>query len=128
MQRFLMSITRNMLSQDKSGENLIFINGIGTMIYFKRFYKDFKRVLRNADLPEIRFHDLRHTAATLMISNGIPVLIVSKILGHSQPSVTMNIYAHASVEMQSEAAKLMENLVTPIPISLKKGQKQEISW
>ncbi len=114
-------------SQDKSGENLIFINGIGTMIYFKRFYKDFKRVLRNANLPEIRFHDLRHTAATLMISNGIPVLIVSKILGHSQPSVTMNIYAHASVEMQSEAVKLMENLVTPIPISLKEDQKQEIS-
>jgi len=112
---------------DQTGENLVFVNGIGTKIYFKRFYKDFKRVLRNADLPEIRFHDLRHTAATLMISNGIPVLIVSKILGHSKPSVTMNIYAHASVEMQSEAANLMENLVTPIPFSLKEDQKQEIS-
>jgi integrase len=112
---------------DRTGEKLIFINGIGTQIYFKRFYKDFKRVLHNAGLPEIRFHDLRHTAATLMISNGIPVLIVSKILGHSKPSVTMNIYAHASVEMQSEAAKLMENLVTPIPFSIEKVQKQEIS-
>jgi integrase len=113
--------------KDQSGENLVFINGIGTQIYFKRFYKDFKRVLRNAELPEIRFHDLRHTAATLMISNGIPVLIVYKILGHSQHSVTMNVYAHASVEMQSEAAKLMENLVTPIPISLKEDQNQEFS-
>jgi integrase len=113
--------------KDQSGENLIFINGIGTQIYYKRFYKDFKRVLRNANLPDIRFHDLRHTAATLMISNGIPVLIVSKILGHSKPSVTMNIYAHASVEMQSEAAILMDNLVTPISISLKEDQKQEIS-
>ena len=80
---------------DKTGENLIFVNGIGTKIYFKRFYKDFKRTLRNAGLPEIRFHDLMHTAATLMISNGIPVVVVSKILGHSKPSVTMNIYAHA---------------------------------
>lgn len=62
-----------------------------------------------------------------MISNGIPVLIVSKIPGHSKPSVTMNIYAHASVEMQSEAANLMENLVTPIPFSLYEDQKQEIS-
>ncbi|MDP2965806.1 MAG: site-specific integrase [Pelolinea sp.] len=112
---------------DKTGENLVFINGIGTIIYFKRFHKDFKRVLRNAGLPDMRFHDLRHTAATLMISNGIPVLIVSKILGHSTPSVTMNIYAHASVEMQFEAARLMENLVTPIPFSLVKEQKQEIS-
>ena len=112
---------------DRTGENLVFTNGIGTIIYFKRFYKDYKRVLSNADLPQIRFHDLRHTAATLMISNGIPALIVSKILGHSKPSVTMNIYAHASVEMQSEAAKLMENLVTPIPYPLKNPKSQEIS-
>jgi integrase len=117
---------RKYAHQDKTGENLIFVNGIGTKIYFKRFYKDFKRTLRNAGLPEIRFHDLRHTAATLMISNGIPVLIVSKILGHSKPSVTMNIYAHASFEMQSEATQLMENLVTPIPISIKTEQNQEL--
>jgi integrase len=61
-----------------------------------------------------------------MISNGIPVVIVSKILDHSKPSVTMNIYAYASIEMQSEAAQLMENLVTPIPISLKEIQKEDI--
>ena len=117
----------NNSKEDKTGENMIFVNGIGTYIYFKRFYKDFKRVLRKADLPNIRFHDLRHTAATLMISNGIPVIIVSKILGHSKPSVTMNIYAHTSVEMQSEAANLMENLVTPIPIDIPNLQKQTIS-
>ena len=79
------------------------------------------------ELPGIRFHDLRHTAATLMITNGIPVVIVSKILGHSKPSVTMNIYAHASIEMQFEASQLMENLVTPIPISIEKEQKQKVS-
>lgn len=109
---------RKFAHQDQTGENLVFTNGIGTIIYFKRFYKDFKRVLANADLPDIRFHDLRHTAATLMISNGIPVVTVSKILGHANPSVTMNIYAHVSIEMQSEAAKLMESLVTPIPVNL----------
>jgi len=109
---------RKFAHQDQTGENLVFTNGIGTIIYFKRFYKDFKRVLANADLPDIRFHDLRHTAATLMISNDIPVVIVSKILGHANPSVTMNIYAHVSIEMQSEAAKLMESLVTPIPVNL----------
>jgi len=118
---------RDNAHEDVTGENLIFVNGIGTQIYFKRFYKDFKRVLRTAGLPEIRFHDLRHTAATLMISNGIPVVIVSRILGHSKPSVTMNIYAHTSVEMQSEAANLMENLVTPIPVDIQKIQNQEVS-
>ena len=102
-------------------DDLIFLNSYGTQVYFKRFQKDFKRVLRQAGLPDIRFHDLRHTAATLMIANGIPVLIVARILGHSKPSVTMNVYGHSTVEMQSDAAKLMENLVTPIPISLEKS-------
>ena len=104
----------------------MFVNGIGTQIYFKKFHRDFHRVITKAGLPNIRFHDLRHTAATLMIANGIPVVIVAKILGHSKPSITMNVYSHSSVEMQSEAAKLMENLVTPIPISLKENQKQEM--
>jgi len=45
--------------------------------------------------------------------------------GHSKPSVTMNVYAHASIEMQSEAAQLMENLITPIPISLEEIQKED---
>ena len=53
-------------------------------------------------------------------------MIVAKILGHSKPSITMNVYSHSSVEMQSEAAKLMENLVTPIPIALEEQHKQEI--
>ena len=51
-----------------------------------------------------------------MIANGILVVIFSRILGHSKPSVTMNIYVRASVEMQSEATQLIENLVTPIPV------------
>lgn len=117
---------RNNSGSDKTGEHLIFVNAIGTKIYFKRLHQDFKRVLREAGLPEIRFHDLRHTAATLMISNGIPVVVVSKILGHSKPSVTMNIYAHTSIEMQSEAAKLMENLVTPIAVNIQDFQNTEI--
>jgi len=65
-------------------------------------------------------------AAALMIANGIPVVIVAKILGHSKLGITMNVYPHGSVEMRSDAAKLMENLATPIPSTLKEKQKQEI--
>ena len=46
-------------------------------------------------------------------------MIVSKTSGHSKPSVTMSFYAHTSIKMQSEVAQLMENLVAPIPISIK---------
>jgi integrase len=63
---------------------------------------DFSRVLRQAGLPKIRFHDLRHTAASLMLNNGVPVLVVSKMLGHSKPSITMDIHGHLYNEMQDK--------------------------
>jgi integrase len=59
----------------------------------------------------IRLHDLRHTAATLLLANGVPLVTVSKILGHSSPSVTAQIYAHALDESKAEAiAGLSEQL------------------
>ena len=69
-----------------------------------------------ADLPDIRFHDLRHTAAFLMLNNGIPVLIVSHRLGHVRPSITLDIYGHLIPSMQEEAATVMDEVVTPIEV------------
>jgi integrase len=71
-------------------------------------------MLHQVGLPRIRFHDLRHTAASLMLNHGIPIIVVSKILGHSKPSITMDIYCYLYNEMQDEAAQLMDQLVTPI--------------
>ena len=72
--------------------------------------------MEKAGLPEIRFHDLRHTAASLMLNNGIPVIVVSRRLGHAKPSTTLDIYGHLYYEMQEEAAKVMDELITPIAI------------
>jgi integrase len=63
-------------------------------------------------LPKIRFHDLRHTAASLMLNHGIPVLIVSKRLGHSKPSITIDVYGHLIPSQQEEAARLMDSLMS----------------
>ena len=93
---------------------LIFPSKSGTPMDASNLRLDFTRVLRQAGLPKIRFHDLRHTAASLMLNHGIPVIVVSKILGHSKPSITMDIYGHLYNEMQDEAAQLMDELVTPI--------------
>ena len=49
-----------------------------------------------------------------MLNHSVPVIVVSKILGHSKPSITMDIYGHLYNEMQDEAAQLMDELVTPI--------------
>ena len=65
-------------------------------------------------MPGIRFHKLRHTAASLMFNHGIPVIGVSKILGDSKPSITMDIYCHLNNKMQEGATRLMDELVTPV--------------
>ncbi len=59
----------------------------------------------------------RHTVASLMLNHGIPVIVVSKILGHARPNITMDIYGHLSNEMQDEAVRLMDDLVTPIALT-----------
>lgn len=71
--------------------------------------RDFKRLLAIAGLPRIRFHDLRHTAATLMLDAGIPLKVVSEILGHSVISVTVDIYGHVLLDMLQEAAEKYED-------------------
>ena len=107
----------------KEGD-LIFPSTIGTPLDQSNLLGEYYQVLKKAGLPKIRFHDLRHTAASLMLNHGVPVLVVSKILGHSKPSVTLDIYGHLYNEMQDEAARVMDDLVTPLRIEMPKIQEK----
>jgi integrase len=80
--------------------------------------KSFKSVLKQSGLPIIRFHDLRHTAASLMLNQGVPPFVVSKILGHSKPSTTMDIYGHLIPVMHEGIGNLMDEMLTPIPVQM----------
>ena len=100
--------------------DLIFPSTIGTPNDRDNLRKRFKAVLEEAGLPEIRFHDLRHTAAALMLNNGIPVIVVSRRLGHARPSITLDIYGHLIPQKQKEVASLMDELLTPIQIEIEK--------
>jgi len=60
------------------------------------------------------FHDLRQTAASLLLDHGIPVLIVSKRLGHAKPSITLDIYGHLIPTMQEQVAQIKDEVMTPI--------------
>ena len=60
-------------------------------------------MLKKAGLPDIRFHDLRHSSATMLLSLGVHPKVVQEILGHSQISMTMDIYSHVLPTMQREA-------------------------
>jgi integrase len=73
-------------------------------------HDSFKLDLEAAGLPKtVRFHDLRHTAATLMLKKRGPVNVVARVLGHSDPAMTLRRYAHALPDMQEMAAEAMES-------------------
>jgi len=93
--------------------DLVFCNEIGQRISRHTFqgYSWFGRVLRAAGLPHVRFHDLRHTAATLLLARGVNVKVVSEMLGHSSISVTLSLYAHVLPHMQRDAAATMDDLL-----------------
>ena len=73
--------------------------------------RHFKALLPKAGLPKTtRFHDLRHTCATLLIKRGIHARAVMDVLGHAQISTTMNTYAHVLEEVQRDAVSALDAL------------------
>lgn len=71
----------------------------------------FHKLLDKAGLPQRRFHDLRHSCATLLLAQGVPARVVMEVLGHSQIGLTMNTYAHVIPELRRDAARRMEDLI-----------------
>ena len=66
------------------------------------------------NLPEIRFHDLRHTYATLALQNGVDIKTVSYNLGHATVAFTMDKYMHVTMNMQKESVKKMESFIASL--------------
>jgi len=117
---------RQISEKDKMGNqwdenDLVFPSSNGKPIHQRNLLRKFKKILRDSGLREIRFHDLRHTAASLMLNHGIPTIIVSKRLGHSKVSITMDTYGHLLPGMEQETANFIDGLVTPIEVKLHTG-------
>jgi integrase len=91
----------------------VFASAAGTPIGICNFHKNsWRPLLTRAGIPHRRVHDLRHTAATLMLSRGVPVKVVSEMLGHADVSTTLSIYAHVLPDMQGSAASAMDDLLS----------------
>ena len=75
-------------------------------------WKKFKKSLKKAGLVDFRFHDLRHTSASLMLNNGVDIFVASKRLGHAKSSITLDVYGHLSSSAQNNVAEKMEFLIT----------------
>lgn len=89
----------------------VFATTIGTPLDATNVTHAFRRALLKAGLPRQRFHDLRHTAASLLLLQGVHPRVVMDVLGHSQISLTMNTYAHVMPALQHEAADRMDSVL-----------------
>ncbi len=89
----------------------MFTSEVGTGIEPRNLNRQLALLLKKAGLPNIRFHDTRHTAAVLMLAQGIPLKVVSQVLGHSKIATTADIYAHVLPRQEQEAADKMGDLL-----------------
>jgi integrase len=90
---------------------LVFTSPAGRPIYSDKLAKRFKGILRQAGLPAIRLYDLRHTAATLALSAGVPPKVVAEQLGHASAAFTLDVYSHLLPHMQDQAAMKVEQVL-----------------
>jgi integrase len=91
---------------------LVFCNTIGGYIRASNFLPQMYRpILKCAGLPYIRMHDLRHTAATLMLLQGTHPKIVSEMLGHASVAITLSLYSHVLPDMQLAATTAMDKML-----------------
>ncbi len=90
---------------------LVFANGLGRPVDGNNIRtRSFARVLARAELPPMRFHALRHAAATLLMAEGVPIKAISEMLGHSDITTTLRIYAHVLPSAHEQAANAMDRL------------------
>ena len=89
--------------------NLVFPNDRGNFMIPVTLLRRFRKVLKDIGLPRIRFHDLRHCVATLLFSMGVQGKVVQELLGHSDISITMDVYTHVLPPMQKDAMDKMDN-------------------
>jgi integrase len=92
--------------QDRGG--LVFTDAVGRHLHPTAVSHAFRLAADRLGLTGVRLHDLRHTAATLMLGAGVPLKVVSEALGHSSIGITADVYAHVTPELRREAADAMD--------------------
>lgn len=97
--------------KDWQETGFIFTTRIGTPLDARNVVRKYHNALRDAGLDLRRFHDLRHGCATLLLAQGVPLKTVSDILGHSQISITADIYGHVVPETHRTALGMIEKVL-----------------
>lgn len=96
---------------DWEDTGLVFTSPIGTPLDPRNVTREFRAIVASAKLPPVRFHDLRHTAATLLLAQGVDARTIMETLGHSQISLTLNTYSHVLPALLAEAAAKIDKVL-----------------
>lgn len=99
--------------QDGKTYEPVFARADGRPVRHQTDRAHWKALLQSAGVPDVRLHDARHTAATIMLQLGVPARVVMEILGHSTITLTMNTYSHVMPELIADAADRLNTLLTP---------------
>jgi integrase len=94
-----------------ASSGLVFTWGDGRPLHPERFSRWFERLAREAGLPKIRLHDVRHSYATAALAAGVPAKVVSERLGHANIAITMDTYSHVLPGMDQHAASVVARLI-----------------
>ncbi|MEO9045506.1 MAG: site-specific integrase [Candidatus Dormibacter sp.] len=98
--------------QAQPGIGFVFTRGDGRPLSRSIVDKAWTRLNARADVPRVRFHDLRQTSATLLLGRGVHPKIVSEMLGHATVAITLDLYSHVTPTMQREAVVVMDDLLS----------------
>ncbi|MGH2442186.1 MAG: site-specific integrase [Chloroflexota bacterium] len=101
---------RDKLGDKWQGSDVVFVSDVGKLLDPTGMAERLGRILARAQLPRIRVHDLRHTAATLALQQGVSPKVVQEMLGHSSITLTLGTYSHVLPPMRREAADRMNAL------------------
>jgi integrase len=97
---------------------MVFTTRKGTMLDARNMLEDFYRIRDRAKLPPVRFHDLRHSAATILHLAGVPDQAIQKLLGHASVRTTQEIYMHLTADAQKQTAAKMDELFGPVAVTV----------
>lgn len=111
------ALKRHQVTQDALREldaweekGLVFTTGTGNALLPRNLVRHFKAKIAAAGVPNIRFHDMRHTAASLLLEQNTHPKVVQELLGHSQINLTLDTYSHVIPTLQKEAARTMDRI------------------
>jgi integrase len=106
------AVERHWAGSKWTENGMVFTNLSGGPLQARNVIREFHKALKTAGLKRIRFHDLRHSCATLLLVQHVPARVVMEVLGHSEISTTMDTYSHIVPELQQEAADRVEAILS----------------